>query len=52
MKALLQLRFLFAFNSLKKWLKQPSAVNNRNNQDSLSFDAIDDAIAVDETLAN
>jgi len=48
----LQVRFLFTFNSLKDWLKQPSAVNNRSNQNLLCFDAIDYAIAVDETLPN
>ncbi len=43
---------LFTFYTLKEWLKQPSAVNDRSNQNLFCANAVDDAVAVGETLSN
>ncbi len=48
-----QLRVGFlTFYALKERLEQPTAVDNRGNQNPLCLDAVDDAIAVYEPLAD
>jgi hypothetical protein len=48
----LQIGFLLTFYTLKEELEQPTAVNNRGNHNPLCLDAVNDAITVDEPLAN
>ncbi len=48
----LRVGFLLTFYTLKEGLEQPTAVNNRGNQNPLCLDAVDDAITVNEPLAN
>jgi|SRR5712691_3055018 len=48
----LRVGFLLTFCTLKEGLEQPTAVNNSGNQNPLSLDAVDDAVAANEPLAN
>ena len=48
----LRVGFLLTFYALKERLEQPTAVDNRGNQNPLCLDAVNDAIAVYEPLAD